>query len=267
MFKDKVIIITGSTQGIGLKTAELLAQRGARIIINSRRPEKVLYAIDHLKQYTQHVAGLAGDVSDMAFCEKLKEFAVQQFGGIDILINNAGIAAGGIMMESRAEAFKTVIDINLLGCVYPTIACLPELCKRQGSVLFIGSVAGIAGLPSYAAYAASKRALSSLAESLRSELIDAGVFVGIHYPGFTENENDKTIMNAHGEFEVLKKREGVKAMSREQTALKIIKQLQRKKFRMFSSSSAWAVYTLYRLFPGLFVKLIGRFRKKIMAMQ
>ncbi|MFN5830117.1 MAG: SDR family NAD(P)-dependent oxidoreductase [Bacteroidota bacterium] len=267
MFNNKVVIITGSTQGIGLKTAELLAQRGALLIINSRRPEKVQTALAYLKQYTQHVAGLAGDVSDIAFCEELREFAVQQFGRIDILINNAGIAAGGVMMESRAEAFKKVIDINLLGCVYPTLACLPELCKQQGAVLFIGSVAGIAGLPSYSAYAASKRALSSLAESLRSELLDAGVFVGIHYPGFTENESDKTIMNARGEFEVLKKREGVKAMSREQTALNIIKQLEHKKFRMFSSVSAWAVYTSYRLFPNLFVWLLGRYRKKIMSMQ
>jgi short-subunit dehydrogenase len=102
---------------------------------------------------------------------------------------------------------------------------------------------------------------------MRSELLDAGVFVGIHYPGFTENESDKTIMNARGEFEVLKKREGVKAMSREQTALNIIKQLEHKKFRMFSSASAWAVYTAYRLFPNLFVWLLGRYRKKIMSMQ
>jgi NAD(P)-dependent dehydrogenase (short-subunit alcohol dehydrogenase family) len=267
MFTDKVIIITGSTQGIGFKVAELLAERGAKVIINSRREEKVKAALEKLKNTTTRVAGLAGDVSDEAFCRVLCQFAITQFGQLDILINNAGIAAGGLIKDTRGEAFKKVIDINLLGSLYPTLACMTEICKQKGSVLFIGSVAGIAGLPSYSAYSSSKRGLISIAESLRAELWDEGVFVGIHYPGFTENEDDKIMLNTSGREEVLKKRDGVKAQSRDQTAGRIIKQLEKRKFRMFSSFSAAAVFRFYHISPGFFLRMLILFRKKIISMQ
>lgn len=267
MFENKVIIITGSAQGIGFKTAELLAAKGACLIINARRAAKVTAAVEQLKKITPHVAGLPGDISNEEFCHQLVDFTLKQFGKIDVLINNAAVAAGGLLKESHGEAFKKVIDINIMGSLYPTLACLTEICKSKGAILFIGSVAGIAGLPSYAAYSASKRALVGLAESLRTELIDEGVFVGIHFPGFTENEEDKTIVNAKGEEEQLKKRQGVKAQSRTRTASKIIQQLERKKFSMYSSASAYAIYTFYRLFPRIFLFLLGSFRKKIIAMQ
>jgi len=265
--KDKVIIITGSTQGIGFKTAEILLKKGACVIINSRRKEKVESALEKLKKISPNVEGIYGDVSDENFSLELCDFSIQKFGRLDVLINNAGIAAGGTLLDTKGSAFKKVIDINLLGSLYPTLACLNEIRKNKGGILFIGSVAGVAGLPSYSAYSSSKRALVSIAESLRIELFDEGVFVGIHYPGFTENEEDKTILNGEGEEKVLRKRDGVKAQSREKTASAIVRQLERKKFRSFSSLSAAAVHKFYRLSPSLFMRLMIGFRKRIMAMQ
>ncbi|NBW43311.1 MAG: SDR family NAD(P)-dependent oxidoreductase [Sphingobacteriia bacterium] len=266
-FRDRVVVITGSAQGIGYAVAEMLASRGAYLILNARRSEKVAQAKAKLLSITPHVDGLAGDVSDESFTQELVRFAIERFGRLDILINNAGVAAGGLFKDTQGHAFRKVIDINLLGSVYPTLAALPELTKTQGSILFIGSVAGFAGLPRFAAYSSSKRALVNLAESLRTECWDEGVFVGIHYPGFTENEADKTTLDPMGREVVLQKRPGVRALSREQTATKILNQLEKRRFRMYSSKSAMAVDVFYRWFPGLFMRLIVLFRARIMAMQ
>tara|TARA_Y200000002_G_C22684847_1_gene665557 strand:- start:1973 stop:2803 length:831 start_codon:yes stop_codon:yes gene_type:complete len=267
MFKNKVIIITGSTQGIGFKTAEMLLKRGARLVINSRSSEKVTNALNYLEKFNPNVIGLAGDVSKYEFCVALKEFALKNFGRIDILINNAGVASSGLLKESAPNALEKVVNINLLGSIYPTLACVNNICKHRGSILFISSVAGIIGLPNYSQYSATKRAVISLAESLKSELIDYGVFVGINYPGFTENEDHKTIINSEGVEVLLSKRPGINALTREQTAKKIIEQLQKKKFRMYPTISAKIIQIMYNLSPSLTLNIVIYFRKKIISMQ
>ena len=266
MFSDKVIIITGSTQGIGLKTAELLAHKGARLVINSRSPEKVETALRYLKDHTAFVVGLAGDISKYDFCLELAQHAIANFGRIDMLINNAGVASSGQVKDSVPSAFEKVVSINLMGSIYPTMACMTEIRKQKGSILFVASVAGIVGLPSYSAYAATKRAIVSFAESLQIELTDDNVFVGVNYPGFTENDERKTIVKANGEETLLEKRNKVKAVSREKTAGKIIEQLERRKFRMYSSLSAKSVQWMYRLFPQITLGILKYNRAKINAM-
>lgn len=267
MFHDKTIIITGSTQGIGLKTAELLAHKGARLVINSRSNYKVEAALSYLREITPHVIGVTGDVSDYAFCQELNKMAIEKFGRIDILINNAGVASSGQMKDTVPGAFEKVVHINILGSIYPTLACLNEIIQQKGSILFIASVAGIVGLPTYSAYSATKRAIVSLAESLKSELADDGVFVGVNYPGFTENDVQKTIINARGEEELLRKRSGIKALSRKKTAGIIIRQLEKRKFRMYSSLSARAVQMMYSILPGITLNVLWYYRSKINSMQ
>lgn len=267
MFYDKVIIITGSTQGIGFTTAELLLRRGASVVINSRSQQKVDLAIQRLSDISPNILGIAGDVRKEAFCKELRDRTIDRFGRIDILINNAGVASGGLIKDMLPDTFASVIQTNLLGSVNPTIACLNDIRKNKGAVLFIGSVAGIVGLPNYAPYSASKKALVSLAESLRNELSGEGVFVGINYPGFTENETDKTIMNAKGELVPLLKRQSVHINSRYKTAGRIVEQLEKRKFRMYSDIFAVMIQVMYRLFPGLTLLSIKLNRKKILNMQ
>lgn len=267
MFENKVIIITGSTQGIGLTTAEMLARRGAKIVVNSRSSDKVEAACKHLKKISPYIVGIAGDVSNYQFCSELRDFAISQFGQIDILINNAGVASGGALSKMKYTHFEKVVNINLLGSVYPTLACVNDIRKQKGSILFLGSVAGIVGIPSYTAYCATKKAIVGLAESLKNELSDDGVFVGVNYPGFTENDATKTIINANGEEEILKKREGVQVVSREKTCGRIIKQLEKRKFRVYSSFSAAFVQWGYRFLPRITLKVLWWNRNKIAEMQ
>jgi NAD(P)-dependent dehydrogenase (short-subunit alcohol dehydrogenase family) len=267
MFHEKVIIITGSTGGIGLKTAEILSKRGACLVINSRSQEKVDRAVEKLQAINPHVIGIAGDVSQYAFCLELRDRTIRQFGRIDFLINNAGVSAGGHMQDMVPEAFTCVININLLGSVFPTLACLDDIRRQKGGILFVSSVAGIVGLPNYAPYAASKRALVSVAESLKTELSGQGVFVGVNYPGFTENEAGKTTINAKGEKVLLQKRDGIHINSLDKTAYSIVDQLELRRFRAYSDMRAVFVQGMYRYLPQLTLWILRQQREKIMSMQ
>jgi short-subunit dehydrogenase len=267
MFKDKVIVITGSTQGIGLRTAEVLASKGAKIVINSRSSDKVDKAISKLLTVTPYVTGIAGDVSDYDFCVQLKNHTINEFGKVDVLINNAGMAAKGELSDTEAKVYELIFSVNILGSLHPTMAFLPELKKQKGSILFISSVAGIIGLPSYSAYSSSKRAIVSLAESFKNELIDDQVFVGVNYPGFTENDAQKIVIDAKGNEISLKKRAEVKAIPIDKTVMCIINQINKKKFRSYSSMSGRVVQFIYRIVPSLALTVLKVKRNKIRAMQ
>ena len=112
MFTDKVIIITGSTQGIGLVTAEMLIHRGARLVINSRSHEKVEKALFYLRKITPNVIGLAGDVSNYEFCLDLRNYVMEEFGRIDILINNGGLSQRSTAEETSLEIDRKIMEIN-----------------------------------------------------------------------------------------------------------------------------------------------------------
>jgi short-subunit dehydrogenase len=264
--KGKVIVITGSTQGIGLRTAEKLLAKGARVVINSRNKSKVDEVTNRLIREGYDVFGMAGDISDMNFCRELCAEVVNAFGKIDYLINNAGISAKGTLHTTSPEVYEMVYRVNVLGSIYPTIGLLPEIKKTRGGVIFISSLAGIIGLPSYSAYSGSKRSVVSLAESFRNELFDDGVFVGVNYPGFTENDEQKTTLNTEGIPVVIKKRTDVKVESLENTVGKIIDQLEHRKFRVYSSLKGRMIQGMYRFFPKVSLYVLKRNRRKIIEM-
>jgi NADP-dependent 3-hydroxy acid dehydrogenase YdfG len=142
MFKDKVIIVTGSVQGIGKRTAELLAERGAKVVINSRTAAKVDATVEEFTTKGHDVLGITGDISDFDFCEEMKNQTVTKYGRVDYLINNAGLAAKGTISDTQAHVYKKMYDVNVLGSLYPTMVFLPEIKKTKGGVLFISSMAG-----------------------------------------------------------------------------------------------------------------------------
>jgi dehydrogenase/reductase SDR family protein 7B len=266
MFQGKVIVITGSVQGIGKRTAELLAKQGAKIVINSRREEKVQQTVDEFIKKGFDTIGFAGDVSDYSFCEKLADETIKQFGRVDYLINNAGLAAKGKLEETVPEVFEKLMSVNILGSIYPTLAFLPHLKEKKGGILFISSLAGIVGLPSYLSYSCTKRSIISIAESLKNELHDDGVYVGVNYPGFTENDSNKQNISPSGESITMKKREDVKVEPLDKTVSKIIRQLEKRKFSSYSSYQGRMVHVIYRYFPSIALAVVKRNRKKIMAM-
>lgn len=197
-FKEKVIVITGSTLGIGFRLAAELSAMGARIVLNGRNTERLDRAVLQLRNTGATVHAVAGDVSRPEDCKRLVASAIEAFGGIDILINNAGVNMWGNIEVSDAQAMHKVMDINFWGALWTTQAALPHLRLSRGSVLFISSIAAFHGLPLNAVYSASKRSLGSLAESLRIEQYDSGIHFGVAYIGLTETDEEKTVLDQNG---------------------------------------------------------------------
>jgi short-subunit dehydrogenase len=265
-FKNKVVVITGSTQGIGKRTAEILAQNGAKIIINSRNQKNVEYVVEEFSQKGYEIHGSFGDISDFDYCLTLRNYAIERFGKIDFLINNAGVAVSGSLETTESSIFESASRINILGSIYPTKVFLDDLVKSKGGILFISSLAGIIGLPNYSIYSYNKRSIVSFAESMKNELYEKGVFVGVNYPGFTENDVKKKMIKPDGSEIILQKRINVKVDSLDKTVLSIIYQLKKRKFRSFSSTNGKLVYFLSRFSPKFSLYIIRLNRKKIMQM-
>lgn len=196
---NKTVIITGSSIGIGWHTGLQLARLGAQVVFNARNAERLNEKIKLLDGMNYQVIGCTGDVTKFEDCKHIVDCAIQHFGKVDVLINNAGLSADGISMEHlNPIVFEQLYRVNVFGSFYMAKAALPYIKTNKGSILFISSVAGTHGFGNYAAYCSSKMALTGLAQSLSKELVDDKVHVGIAYVGFTENDPEKNIINNDG---------------------------------------------------------------------
>lgn len=219
-FKDKVVCITGSSQGIGKATALLLGSYGASIALNGRNPEKLQKAHDELTAQGIDCHSVVADISTKEDCKRIVDETVQHFGKLDVLINNAGIASRGRISESDPEAWDQIMQINTMGVINTTYFALPHLEKQNGSVIIISSMAAKVGVPGHAGYSASKMALTAYAKALQIEAHNK-VHCGLVYVGFTANENQKQILKPDGTYEAIPQRKGLKLASREDVAKRI----------------------------------------------
>jgi NAD(P)-dependent dehydrogenase (short-subunit alcohol dehydrogenase family) len=257
-FKNKVAIITGSNQGIGKELARQLGLAGAKVVINGRNNEKLQAVHEEFANLNIESFPINGDISDIRFCESLISRTTEQYGQLDILINNAGMDARGSLEEMDPEVFKKIIEINLLGSTYTSKFAIPHLRQSRGSIMMVSSLAGIHGLPFHSSYSTSKKGLTALTESLRVELHESDIYVGIAYVGFTETDRKKEIYNGNGEREVLKKRTNVKVTPLPVTADKILRQIQSRKKASYHSSLGQLQRILYRISPLLVENFLKR---------
>lgn len=227
-FKNKVVFITGSSKGIGKATALLLAGFGSKVCINGRSLESLEETRRELEEREAECLALPGDVSDSYKCKEMVEQIISHFGRLDILINNAGIASHGKVRDLTVEAWDRVVGINLLGPVNMTTWALPHILESKGSILFISSPAGKVGVPGHSSYSVSKMGLTAFASAMQIELEKTGVHTGIIYVGFTENEENKQILNPDGTYRKLPARRQVKA-AREEVAKAIARAIYKRK--------------------------------------
>lgn len=181
--EGKVALITGGSSGIGFSTAQLFIAEGAKVVITGRNPDNLAKAVDALG--TASTIGVVSDAADPAGAEKAAAAAAEAFGGIDIVLANAGISGSTPLGGTDAALFKRILDINVAGAFFTTQAASPHL-REGGSVILVGSVLAKAGHPGYAAYAASKGAVTSMARVLVSELAPRGIRVNTVVPGATK---------------------------------------------------------------------------------
>ncbi len=194
------VVITGSSRGIGRETARILLSAGATVILNGRSDERLEETKTLLaEEYSNpSLSSCAADISTPAGAEKLAHHISDTWGGLDLLINNAGISMRGPIGMLTAETITTMIDGNLQSALQTTRACLPVLLESGGHVTFVSTVGAIHGFPGISVYSAAKAALERFSESFNAEYHMQGVSAGIVYLGFVENDPDKEILDAQG---------------------------------------------------------------------
>ncbi len=198
-WEHQVIIITGASAGIGKALAYALAPQSPKLVLVARdrlRLEAVAEACEGLGAMTLVVPT---DVADPQACEEMIQRVIAKFDKVDVLVNNAGLSMWATVEDTQdVTRMKRIIDVNLLGSMYCTKLALPFLKDTQGRIVAISSVASLTGVPSHAAYCASKHAMNGFFESLRLELSETGVSVTIVAPDFVQSEIHVRSLGADG---------------------------------------------------------------------
>lgn len=186
MFKNKTVVITGGAGGIGVALARAFGAQGARIALVDLRADGATAVATGLVDAGMDVRPYVCDVTDFAACESVMQEVRNDYGGIDVLINNAGLTHVSAFAKTAPEVYRRVMDVNFFGAMHCTKAALPDLIARRGKIAVMSSIAGIAPLAARTGYCASKHALHGFFDTLRCELRDAGVSVTLVCPTFTD---------------------------------------------------------------------------------
>jgi NAD(P)-dependent dehydrogenase (short-subunit alcohol dehydrogenase family) len=181
----KTVFITGGARGIGAESARRLAARGANVALVGLEPDELARVA---AQCGTNAAWFECDVTDWDELERAAQGAVERFGGIDVVMANAGVAPAGMTRSMDPRAFERTLEINLMGVWRTVRTCLPHVIERRGYVLVIASLAAALHAPGMSAYAASKAGAEAFADSLRSEVKHLGVDVGVGYFAFIDTD-------------------------------------------------------------------------------
>lgn len=220
MIENKVVIITGASSGIGKSLAELYISKGWHLVLAARRIERLLEF--EKENPDAKILSVKTDVSVEADCSNLIEKAIERFGRIDVLINNAGISMRATFDQVELDVLQKLMDVNFWGTVYCSKFAIPHLVKQKGSLVGVISVGGYIGLPGRTGYSASKFAVRGFLDTLRIEYMKTGLHVLVAAPGFTASEIRKNALTADGTLQGETPRDESKMMSSEECARRIV---------------------------------------------
>ncbi len=228
-FKDKVVVITGASSGIGEALAYEFARLGTKVVVAARSGEKLDEVAANITSQGGEALAVATDVSREEDCRELIGAAVTAFSGIDLLVCNAGLSMRAILDDVDLRVLHRLMDVNFWGTVYCTKYALPYLQASHGSVVGVSSVAGLHGLPGRVGYSASKYAMTGFLETVRIENLKKGLHVMIACPGFTSTKVRFNALTKDGSPQGKTPREEGKMMSAEEVARRIVKGIKRRK--------------------------------------
>ena len=256
-FKDKIVVITGGSDGIGKALVHQFLNEGAQVATCGRNNDKLVSlsndcANDNL--FTMQV-----DVANQEQCESFIKAVTDKWGGMDVLINNAGISMRALVSEVSIETLKNVMDINFWGTVYTTKAALPAIQKANGVVVGVSSIAGYRGLPGRSGYSASKYALNGWLEALRTELYGSGTHVMWVCPGFTSSNIRNAALNKDAKAQGESPMDEGAMMSSEECANHILEAIVKRKRTLVLTFTGKRTVFMNKYFPAWADKLVHEF--------
>jgi dehydrogenase/reductase SDR family protein 7B len=254
--KGKVVIITGASSGIGKALSQKLAEMGAKVVLAARNVEEINNISEILNGKSYDTISLKVDVTIEEDCKELISKAIEKYGKIDVLINNAGISMRAVFEDVDLKVIHQLMNVNFWGSVYCTKYALPYILNTKGSIVGVSSIAGFKGLPGRTGYSASKFALQGFLEVLRIENLKKGLHVLIACPGFTATNIRKTALNKVGIQQGETPRDEDKMMTAEEVAIRIIKGIEKRKRTIIMSGDGILTVFLNKFFPALVDKLV-----------
>ncbi|MFP4501938.1 MAG: SDR family oxidoreductase [Candidatus Hydrogenedentota bacterium] len=258
-FTGTVVVVTGASEGIGRALCLGLAPQGPKLVLAARNAAR----LDELKSQCEAAGGQAlsvpTDVTDEAACRALIERAVQEYGGIDVLVNNAGRTMWTTFEQvTDLSLYDQLMRLNYLGAVYCTYYALPHLKQSLGRIVGISSVAGLTGVPTRTGYSASKHAMFGFFDSLRVELRGTGVSVTMVAPDFVLSEVHRRAFGSDGQALEQSPMQENKIMTAEECSTLIIRAMARRE-RLLITSRRGKLGRLLRVFaPGLMDKIAAK---------
>ena len=257
MFENKIVVITGGTDGIGKALVAAYLNKGATVCTCSRTKEKLALLENEFPG--KPLFTMAADVSKEEDCKNFIEKIIEQYRGIDILINNAGISMRALFKDTDLRTLKNVMDINFWGSVYCTKFALNSILSSKGTIVGVSSVAGYRGLPGRSGYSASKFALNGWMEALRTELLGTGVNVMWVCPGFTQSNIRNAALNKDAQPQKESPLKEEKLMTAEECAQHIVKAIEKKKRTLVLTFTGKETVYMNKFFPSLTDKLTRKF--------
>lgn len=260
--KNKIVVITGASSGIGKACAHEFASRGAKLVLSARSGDKLNQLAKELEHTGTETLIVKADVSQESDCKQLIASTINKWGKIDVLINNAGISMRAAFKDIDVSVIKNVMDVNFWGAVYCTRYAVPHLIESKGTIVGISSIAGYRGLPGRTGYSASKFAMNGFLEALRTEVMNLGVNVLTVAPGFTASNIRNTALNSEGKAQAESPLNEQKLMTSEEVATHIYKGVVRRKRTITLTSQGKMTVFMNKWFPGIMDNIVYKHMKK-----
>ncbi len=253
--KDKVVIITGASSGIGEAMAKCYAEVGAKVVLGARSEDKLKTLTEEIQSKGGEATYCAVDVVNEQECKALIDKAVETFGRIDVLICNAGISMRAIFDDVDLKVLHRLMDVNFWGTVNCSKYALPYLQATKGSLVGISSVAGLHGLPGRTGYSASKYAMTGFLETVRIENLKKGLHVMVACPGFTASNVRFSALVADGSQQGATPREESKMMTPEEVARIVARGIRKRKRLCLMEIEGRATHFVKKFAPAFLDKM------------
>lgn len=257
-YKDKVVVVTGAASGIGAAICRRFAKEGAKIGLLDMDAQSVAAAADRLNDAGADALGLKCDVADETQCTAAVDTIIKLFGGVDLLVNNAGITQRSAFVDTQISVYRKVMDVNFYGSLNCTRAAIDSLIDRQGGIIVIESLAGVTPLLGRTGYCASKHALHGFFTSLRSELRETGVHVMLVCPGFVSTNLQTRALGGDGRVTTHPQSVVGKPAPAAKVADAIYKGALKRRHLLVLTPVGKLAYWISRLAPNIYERLMAR---------